>query len=286
MGAEPVYTVAFSEYQNSTQDKAQAFINKTPLDEDRVVKVYVKVKWVTKTEYDEYQAYVKNPAVLAPVREVVAITRNGRLKYAEKPEDNTYSLISKEIVDNMNNQKYNATRGVPEPGDRPLREIHDYDVSTFYIKWGDSPELTPIRWDIFYNLDADKVLTYYDNSISPDELVCLAEDSADFWTVTVPQPWPRAVGLQTMLKLKHYESIDEVTTLKNDAYVALLGAQAYSLWPITEQQDSPVPAVAMPPNIQQEMMRLANKFANEDDRQAAYGSIQEKINAMGLPIKT
>jgi len=236
---EPSYKVAFVELQNTSSMKKQYFINNWTLPPDRVKTCYVKVKWVTKSEYEAYRKYVKDPLTNPEVPEIVKIIHNKKRKYAEKPIDGVYSLISKEILDNDKDIKWNNCHPNEEQ-----RYIQDYDIATWYITWGNEKDKTPIRWNVFVNLDPEKLIEYVDSSLSPEELICLAEEGADFWTVHVPvNMYPLLAGLKTKVKLKHFDPTPE-KSLQGDAYVALEGSQAYSLFPVLENQIAPDPSVA------------------------------------------
>jgi hypothetical protein len=257
MQKDPAYKVAFVEFQNTFDQKKGAVVTEEPIGEDRVRVCYVKVEWTTKKAYEAYLNWKELPTEYPEVPEVVEVYHGGKKKYARKPIDGTYSLISKEILERDRDVKWNNVH----PQDKP-RVIPDYDVATWWITWGDgraeiSPETgkpqstqncTPIRWNVFVSLNPDKLMTYIDSSISPEELVCMAEMGADFWTVYVPESiWPRARGLKTQVKLKHYDPPVAKTSLKGDPYVAILGSQSYGLWPITEKQDAPNPSIGLDP---------------------------------------
>ena len=257
MAKDPAYKVVFVELQNRFSDKKDAVVDESQLDEDRVRVCYVKVEWSTKSKYEAYERWKESPTEHPEVPEIVKVYRDGKVKYAKKPIDGTYSLISKEILERDRDMKWNDTH----PTDKP-RVVQDYDVATWWITWGDGKEpldpqtgrkkavfhCTPIRWNVFMNLDPEKLLTYVDSSISPEELLCLSEVGADFWTVYVPPTlYPRVKGLKTQVKLKHYDPPTSQRSLKGDAYVALLGSQAYSVWPIVEEQLAPNPSIGLDP---------------------------------------
>jgi hypothetical protein len=243
MKKDPAYKVAFVELQNTFSAKQAAVINKTQLDYDRVRVCYVQVEWSNRKAYDAYNNWRLFPDKYPEAPEIVKITHNGKRMYARKPIDGEYSLISNEILTRDKDIKFNNTH----PDDMP-RIIPDFDIAKWWIDWGDETALTPIRWGVFVNLDPDKLIEYVDGSISPEELVCLCQVGSDFWTVRVPETqWPKVVGLKTRVKLKHYDPVLPVDTLRGDAYVAILGSQAYSLWPITEKQTAPNPGVVLTP---------------------------------------
>jgi hypothetical protein len=145
--------------QNKTSTKKKAFISDTELTEDRISVVYVKVNWVKKSTYKKWLAYQEDPINNKEVPEVVKIRHDGKVKYAIKPKDGTYNLLSKEFLDNEKNLKYNSTHPTfkPKPALEHFSEGKTFestlDVAQWFITWGDEPDLTPISWNIFVNLD-------------------------------------------------------------------------------------------------------------------------------------
>ena len=233
------YRVTFYELQNTTSVKHDAIINDTVLGPDRVNIVYVRVKWVDRKAYEKWLEYDSNPNNFVEVEEVIEIEKDGIIKYAEKPRDGVYQFFSREWLENDRNIKWNELH----PNEQQ-RYIHDFDTSIWHIDWGDNPKLTPIRWNVFGTINVNNLLEYSRESISPEELLCLIEEGADFWTVRIPESlWPRNEGYRTGLRLRQYERPVGRVSLKNDAYVTLLGPMAYSVYPITAKQDSPVPGV-------------------------------------------
>ena len=248
----PSYKVAFYELQNTTSAKHQALMRNYVLEEDRINKLYVKIKWVDKAAYDKWIEYSENRNTKIEVQEVVAVeycadcqtptvrrhTHNYVTRYAEKPNNGLYKLYSSEYLANDMDVKWNELNK-----DKIQRVVKDYDTMITQINWGDAPDLTPIRWDVFGNVNVDNLLEYSKASVSPEELICLIEEGADFWTVNIPQAqWPRATGYRSDIKLKLYrEGIED--TLKNDPLITMLGPMAYSIYPILHQQGSPAPGL-------------------------------------------
>ena len=107
---------------------------------------------------------------------------------------------------------------------------------------------------MFGNVNVNNLLEYGKHSISPDELLCLIEQGADFWTVSIPAAnWPRSEGYKTKLFLKAYVEEQEVT--KEDAYVTLLGPLAYQVYPIVINQERPEPSICLSnPNTWKDML--------------------------------
>jgi hypothetical protein len=240
---EPVYNVAFIELQNTTADKQQAIIQNFALKPDRIKKVYVRVEWCTEEDYKRYQSFVSGETTVEydEVVEIIHYDKKSKInvtRYAFKPIDGLYTLISSEYLDNQKNLKWNTMH--------PLdiqRTIFDYDTAQWNISWGDSADKTPILWDVFGEINVDNLLTYASESLDPDELVCLIEDGADFWTVSLPESvWPRAEGFKSKLKIKQYAAINS-DLLQTEPSITIEGPMAFTIYPITQKQERPVPGV-------------------------------------------
>lgn len=235
---KPSYSVVFHELQNTSEMKRNALINNQSLGADRIKTAYIKVKWVEKDAYDKWINYTEHQNTEIKVPEVIQIFHKGITKYAEKPVDGTYQLYSQEFLDNDKNIKWNNLNQ-----QQIQKVVYDYDTCIMQINWGDSPDLTPIRWDVFGNINVNNLLEYSKASVSPEELICLIEEGADFWTVSIPESvWPRTNGYKTKLRFKLYTE-EKSTTIQNDAYITLLGPMAYSIYPVTQKQERPVPGV-------------------------------------------
>jgi hypothetical protein len=231
---EPIYNVAFFEIQNTTYAKQQAIINKDYLEPDRITKIYVRVQWC---EEDDYDRYIKDPEKYDEV--IKLLTPKEITRYAFKPVDGTYTLISQEYLKNDKDIKWNNLHQL-----EVQRNIKDFDTAQWFITWGDSPNLTPIRWDVFGEVNVDNLLQYAKESISPDEYMCLIEQGADFWTITVPDSMrPRAEGFRTKIKIKQYVPINP-EQLGNDPIINITGPMAYTIYPITQMQERPYPGVS------------------------------------------
>jgi hypothetical protein len=258
------YKVAFYELQNTTAVKHDAIINGETLDDDRVKTVYVRVEWASEKAFEKWQNYQANPNTTSEVPEVIEIFKNvydesgnkidQLRKLAYKPMDGLYQFISTQLLNNDKNKAWNAlhTQSIQ-------RIVDDIDIAIWNITWGDSPSLTPIRWNVFGSVNVNNILEYAKASISPQEFVCLIEEGSDFWTVHIPENlWPRSRGYIDGLRLRTYyppEIIDE--NIKNDPYITMLGPMANAVFPITLEQERPVPGIsAEVPDIYQQM----NKF--------------------------
>jgi hypothetical protein len=247
---EPIYNVAFYEIQNSTDDKRKSLINQTVLEPDRITKIYIRVQWCDKDDFERWENFSNGTSTIEVDEVVKILSPEGIEKYAFKPIDGTYTLISKEYLEIDKNIKWNNLH--------PLeiqRNINDFDTAQWMITWGDSPDLTPIRWNIFGSINIDNLLQYAKESISPDEYVCLMEEGADFWTVSLPGSMnPLAEGFRTKIKIKQYTPINP-EQIGNDPMVNLVGPLAYTIYPITQNQERPYPGVA---SDNPTMFRLGN----------------------------
>jgi hypothetical protein len=251
MNTAPNYRVSFYELNNPSSMKHEAILSggDIQLAEDRVTTLYVKINWADESQYEEYQKYLADPAKEIEKPEVVIVYKNGVKKYAFKPTNGLYKFMSDEIIQNDKNKNWNKLH----PKETQRLE-QDYDECIFNITWGDSPDMTPIKWDVFGNVNVNNLLEYGKHSISPDELLCLIEQGADFWTVSIPAAnWPRSEGYKTKLFLKAYVEEQEVT--KEDAYVTLLGPLAYQVYPIVINQERPEPSICLSnPNTWKDML--------------------------------
>jgi hypothetical protein len=246
----PVYKVVFYELSNPTNLKLEAIQDGLILEEDRISVVYTKVQWVNKKEYDKWLAYQEDPNNISEVPEVIEIVHDDVTKYAYKPTDGTYQLTSQELTTNDKNAKWNKLHE-----QEPQRFLDEIDVAIWNIAWGNSPDLTPIRWNVFGSVNINNLLEYSKASVSPEELICLMEEGADFWTITVPKSvQPRKSGYKTKIKLKIYREKETAINVKNDVMFTMLGPMAYSVYPITNKQERPIPGIAAEiPEIYQKM---------------------------------
>jgi hypothetical protein len=278
-GDDPSYKVVFYELNNTTSDITNSVVNEVENPEHRLTVLYVQIQWATKAAYDKWIEWKAHPNMSKAPPEIVEIynPRTKRLKYATKPVDGEYTLISTELLDNNKNKLFNALN--PTKTQKPIYSIDD---AKWFIKWGngspstdpklqianyDGPtheitatydgqkrvvatpvfDCTPITWQIFQSVNPDKVLEYSHESVSADQLACLVEQGADFWTVFIPRSlWPRHSGYKSKLILKKYEfNLPSTGTVQTpDAYQTILGTQAYQLYPITEKQRTAVPGIA------------------------------------------
>ena len=250
-GERPVYKVSFFELQNTTSAKRSAIIHGVTLEEDRITTLYVRVMWATREDYDRWAHFDANRDAARVVPEVVEIHHETGAKYAFKPADGLYKLFSAEYIENDKNVQWNRLN--PQ---KRQRVVFDFDECVLNLTWGNSPvprdarhrsnaNGTPIRWDVFGKINVNNVLEYSQAAISPHEFVCLCEEGADFWTIYVPRSlWPRSAGYRTDIKLEmQLEGQDEEGALRDDPYVSLLGPMAYTIYPITNKQERPVPGI-------------------------------------------
>jgi hypothetical protein len=223
------HSVAFYEIQNTTAMKTDSIINKTVLDKDRIYRIYIKVNYTTKEAFEKWCAYRDNPDQNERVQEVNRYLVDGEYKYVLKPADGIYQFRSKEYNENEKNIEWNK------------RHINDIPKSVwsenidckFNIVWHNSEDKTPIRWDVLGNINVDNLLEYAPMGITGEDLVCLIEEGADFWTVNIPEGlWPEKSHYLNNLYIKQVFENETNNDISKDAYVSVLGPFAHSVSPI------------------------------------------------------
>lgn len=238
------YAVAFYELQNTLDTKRAVIIDEshTPLQTDKVWRFYVKVDWCEITTnkdgsveceaWKQWLAYRDDPDNNPKAREVLRFNVDGRTRFAYKPSNGLYSFRSKEFDKNEKNKVWNDQH----PNEVQKPEIPGAFDCTFNIEWWPSEGKTPIRWNVFGSVNVDNLLQYSEDSISGQDLVCLTEEGADFWTITIPSNmWPEAVLYKKGLYIMRVEAGGE--DIYSDMYTTVLGAMANSVSPIVEYED-------------------------------------------------
>ena len=247
--------VSYYDVQNTLGDKVEVFQNpkKLPLDADRITRVYIKVQYVTKREYDLSKGDGSIIKIYKPVYQTT-FDENGKevlmqplrrlpkdvfKGYAIKPSDGHYYLESKERITWANNVKFNETLSPNEQNKKKFVR-DDIDFAHWNITWGNEVGKTPIFFDMFEGV-ATKKLNDLNITFGPsgDVMidVCNCKVVGDFWTVCIPSNmWPRASGYLKDVMLLPYYSDPEKTTSEEEIYRVVAGAFAYQLYPITEQQ--------------------------------------------------
>jgi hypothetical protein len=307
------YNIAFYELQNTLDIKKAALQGLpsittqlqdgtyqdtkivVPLPEDAIKVVYIKVKYVKQEDYAKWIAYSTQQSnekvaevieVYKPIKQKQTIidSKGNKMtvdqvigsekKYAIKPEDNDYTIISNEWEINEKNRKWDEVHAEDiESGKRLPRTLSeknriwnqehkdsilkgttqakseiDIDTVTWPIIWGDDPSRTPIVFDLFSNIDIMRMIEYAKGSVSTQELLCFSKEDSDFWKVPVMgtseyyNNKPRKAGHKTKLRLKHIGdsgNIKGFMSIEDDITYTVAGAMGYSLWPITEKQENP-----------------------------------------------
>lgn len=178
------YAVAFYEIQNSLDLKRTALIDEDhePLEVDKICKIYVQVEYGSESDYNAWIAYKNNPNELTEVREVIRLVLNDKeVRYVFKPKDGLYQFRSKEFDNNYKNDMWNQYHKNQE-----ARAVVDYFNCVTDITWKPTKECTPIRFNVFGSIDTNNLLVYSQDSLSAEDLLCLTEKGADFWTITLP----------------------------------------------------------------------------------------------------
>lgn len=266
------YDVAFYEINNSIGDKVAASNNGTTLT-DRVQRVYVKVDYASKAAYEADVKRRQGPGGKMLEPKIIKVKKwewekneygelvwknhpkptkksSPIIKYAYKPIDGKYQLISKEWKKNKANIVYNESiqKGAPRKFVNP-----DIKDAIWDIKWG-IPEAisqeevgeTPIVFDVFKGLDTVKSKELIAKGIeNPQELMCAAKVSYDYWQIDVGQtPLPDVVGYQNDMKLVRANdpNVDQ-KDLKN---VTINGVFFQSLYPIVAEQGDMIAILGLP----------------------------------------
>lgn len=219
------YAVAFYEIQNKYSAKREALIaNSSSLDEDKIYKIYVQVEYGKKSDYDAWIAYNNDPNSNPKVREVIKLViNNTENRYIFKPVDGLYEFRSKEFDLNYKNDLWNKSHV-----DQDSKNVVEYNNCIFNIEWKPTKECTPIRFNVFGNIDTNNLLVYSENSISAEDLMCLTEIGADFWTINIPSNlWPNVSLYKTGLYITKANSNSLENTL-----IASIGPFANTLSPI------------------------------------------------------
>lgn len=270
--------VAFYELNNTLAKKMGALKDRvmndsdTQLDVDRIKTVYVKVRYASKEDYLENLAKVKEGTLtkvderIVPVQPIAFVKKRdgtfknkesgdtlsegeswneygfaikkGKTKYAVKPADGQYKLYSKEKhtdEDNIAKRQQNPSGNYT---------VHNYDEAKWHIDWSRMAEKNQILYNYFggLNVSALKDLTQ-SGALDPQAIICGAKESADYWIIPVQSACPRTEGYKTQLTLEMIKegqyTMDEIGSTENT--VALVGAAAYAMWPIIEDQTDVIP---------------------------------------------
>lgn len=222
-----IYNVVFYELQNTLDLKREVIIdeNHPPLTVDKIYRVYVKVEYGTENDWKRWIAYRDDSNKNPKAHEVIRMNVDGETRYVFKPADGLYQFKSKEWNDNLKNEEWNYNHK-----DQPAKDVKDYINCIFPIEWKPVKGKTPIRWNVLGSVNVDNLLEYSHESISAQDLVCLTEEGADFWTITIPaNMWPEKELYKTKLYIKH---ITEPIDVYNDIYTVVAGPFANSVSPI------------------------------------------------------
>jgi hypothetical protein len=265
------HNVAFYELQNNLDVKADALRTGKILPEDAIKVVYVKVKWATIDDYNAWLLYKRYPTQENEAKEVVEIKKplykkitfdgaDGKKmstqiqvgvepRYAFKPQDNTYTLISLEWEKSEKDRLWNESHADEIASKvRTAKIVKESDTTSWWITWKDDLSHTPIVYDIFSNIDVSRLIEYSKKSVSAQELLCFSKQDADFWRVHVMgskdafNDRPRKKGHLSKLRLKHYgtESTEGSYSMAGDINFSIAGALGYSIWPIIEKMENPI----------------------------------------------
>lgn len=243
---EEAQKVAFFTYQNTNSLKLYEIMKGIPkvLDEDRIAKVYVQVKYATEEEYLEDQENIisgkySEPTIIKVKKWKPKRSRAGRLLfkddmvlreytgeevYVVKPSNGTYRLESKEYLDNLakikkNERDYDESildTIAPDGKTYKYTGTKDYDTAIWDIKWGlkygadKASEIGDL--DIIFGLTegVDFVKSLEAIEAIPDltieDLVCIGRNNVDYWEIPVTCALPRPTGYKTNITLSKLTS--------------------------------------------------------------------------------
>lgn len=269
--------VEFYEVQNTLADKADVIrehakdkASTVSLEDDKIITVYVKVKYATKADYDKYQKKLRNGEITKNDECVIKVhpwsfikrsdgtfkkksdgealsygeewnengyaIRRGKVKYAVKPMNGVYDLLSKEIkldeqhkIKKLANPEANVT-------------VYSYDTASWHIDW--NKLVDKIVYNLYGGVDLSKIrdLTAYGVK-DPMTILCGAKESSDYWRIPVETAKPKAEGYksQITLEMRGTSSNGENELLSKDNETALAGVSAYAMWPVIEEQGDVIP---------------------------------------------
>lgn len=270
--------VAFYELNNTLAKKIGALKDNalndssTSLETDKIKTVYVKVKYVSLADYNKSLTKVKEGTLskiderVVPVQPIAFVKKSdgtyknkangdtlsegelwnesgyaikkGKTKYAIKPADGLYKLYSKE----KHTDEDNLAKRQQNP--KGSYVVHNYDEAKWNIDWSAMAEKNQILYNYFggVNVSTLKDLTQK-GELDPQAVICGAKDSADYWIIPVRSAYPKTEGYRSQLTLEMIKegefTVDEVASTENS--VALVGAAAYAMWPIIEDQTDVIP---------------------------------------------
>lgn len=269
--AGDLYNVAFYEVQNKAKDRVNAVTTGKALSPDRIKTVYIKVEYSdeegylsAKKRYENHEddeqrvlkvrswSYVKNPD--GSYKKKITnkgerlkngwVVKDGPYVYPIKPENGDYRLESREFLDNEEVLEHNKQVIKTKQGRvKPTRD--DIDEAIWPINWNELAENEGgIIFNLFGGTSAEKLKDLTIAGVTdPVALLCGAKEKHDYWVVQVETALPRATGFQTDVKIKKFYKKDEkgVSTAPSDSPSPLIGAAAYAMWPIIEEQASIIP---------------------------------------------
>lgn len=270
--------VAFYELNNSITKKMEVFKDKAindsdnMLDIDRIKVVYVKVRYATYEDYLDCERKIQNGTLsrtderIVPVEPIAYIkktdgtykskengdtlaegeywnelgwaVKKGKTKYAIKPTDGMYKLYSKE----KHQDEDNISKRAQNPSGNYI--IHNYDEAFWHIDWSHMAEKNQILYNYYdgFNATAMRDLSK-EGTLDPIDILCSTKQTADYWIIPVQCKYPDASGYKSQLTLEMKKdgclTLDELGSKDNP--VALVGAAAYAMWPIIENQTDVIP---------------------------------------------
>lgn len=175
----------------------------------------------------------------------------GAEKYAIKPVNGNYGIYSKETKNEVKNRK--------KKQDDPSLKVNvvNYDIyrnpiytdasmlEPFYINWNNlAAASNGIVFNLFGGTSLDRIRDLTKAGVTdPQALLCAVKQSTDYWRIPVSGKLPRADGYKSDLSIEFCEetSSDAYATISSKNPAALVGAAAYAMWPIIEEQTDVIP---------------------------------------------
>lgn len=286
--------VAFYSVQNTNYKKTQEIKGKVlddapiTIEDDRINYVFVPVEYASEEDYKNSEELVKESlegdidSKVIQKKVIKAVVGNETL-YIKKPLDGRYRLESLELINNENNEIYNATLNKNDPDyfikERPTMSI---DIAKWDIVWGD-PDYTKndtpyavkedvsLLFGVVMDLNPSKVIEAVSIGVKePQELICACKNPTDYWRIRVKDNLPRSSGYLNDVNLKLYDGYTE--TSKENSATIFGGLSAFTVSPIVKEQTNQMP-----------MMGKALKEAQQLGNQTLqFGSVKEGTEMAGL----
>lgn len=176
----------------------------------------------------------------------------GKEKYAIKPVNGNYGIFSKETKNEAKNRKKkqkDPSLKIKVTGYDMYKNLtftDDSMLDPFYINWDNlASSSNGIIFNLFGGTAVDRIRDLTKAGITdPQALLCAVKQSTDYWRIPVSGQLPKADGYKSDLTIEFNEENSTGPTVngipsKNPSM--LVGAAAYAMWPIIEEQTDVIP---------------------------------------------